>query len=150
MSYARTVVMLAIYARAATAFSSDNLTSARAFEQAFRHAHDSHHSVEMERLVCWDRTTPKMRQAMQGALREGMPYPIDAIGIYPYAIEANVHGPLQHPNITPESVFAVRYFTGKEEGHPIIIETHYIIGKKDGRFQFVVGSRPPLSFTHIE
>src|SRR5205823_12063106 len=88
--------------------------------------------------------------ALPISLRESIRYPIDAIAIYPYAIEARVNGPLKHPNIKPASVFNVRYFSGKEEGHRMIVETHYIIGKKDGRFQFVVGSRRPLSFTHLE
>ena len=150
MNYAGIGVALAIYGSAATALASTDLTSLKGFEQAFRRAHDSHQPAELERLVCWDRTTLKMRKDMREALRECIQDPIDAIAIYPYAIEARVHGPLQRPNIKPESIFNVRYFSGKEEGHPIIIETHYIIGKKDGRYQFVVGSRRPLSFTHIE
>ncbi|HET7227867.1 MAG TPA: hypothetical protein VFJ55_04435 [Chthoniobacterales bacterium] len=149
MSYG-IVVALAIYGSAATAPASYDLRSLKGFEQAFRRAHDSHQPAEMERLVCWDGTTPEMRKGMREALREGIRYPIDAIEAYPYAIEARVHGPLQRPNIKPESVFSVRYFTGREEGHLMIIEIHYIIGKKNGRFQFVVGSRRPLSFTHIE
>ncbi|PYL81818.1 MAG: hypothetical protein DMF23_13800 [Verrucomicrobia bacterium] len=112
MSYAGIVVALAIYGSAATAFASDDLTSLKGFEQAFRRAHDSHQPAEMERLVCWDGTTSKMRKDMREALRESIRYPIDAIAIYPYAIEARVNGPL--------------------------------------RFQFVVGSRRPLSFTHLE
>ena len=145
MSYAGIVVALAIYGSAATAFASDDLTSLNGFEQAFRRAHDSHQPSEMERLVCWDGTTPKMRKDMREALSESIRYPIDAIAIYPYAIEARVNGPLKHPNIKPASVFNVRYFSGREEGHRMIVETHYIIGKKDGGFQFVVGSRPPAS-----
>jgi len=150
MSYAGIVVALAIYGSAATAFGSDDLTSLKGFEQAFRRAHDSHQPAEMERLVCWDGTTSKMRKDMREALRESIRYPIDAIAIYPYAIEARVNGPLKHPNIKPALVFNVRYFSGKEEGHRMIVETHYIIGKKDGRFQFVVGSRRSLSFTHLD
>jgi hypothetical protein len=150
MNYFGIVVALAICGRAATAFASDDLTSLKNFEQAFRRAHDSHQAAEMERLVCWDRTTPKMRKEMREALHDGIRYPIDAIAIYPYAIEARVNGSLEHPNITPTSIFNVRYFSGKEEGHTMIIEVHYIIGKKDGRFQFVVARRRPLSFTHLE
>src|SRR5204862_7880124 len=101
MSDAGIVVALAIYGSAATAFASADLTSLKGFEQAFRRAHDSHQPAEIERMVCWDRTTSNMRKDMREALRERIRYHIDAIAIYPYAIAASVNGPHEHPTITP-------------------------------------------------
>jgi hypothetical protein len=97
MSYAGIVVALAVYGSVAIAFASDDLTSPKGFEQAFRRAHDSHQPAEMERLVCLDGATPKMRKDMREALLESIRLPIDAIAIYPYSIEARVDGPSSTP-----------------------------------------------------
>jgi hypothetical protein len=132
------------------ALGKEYLTTLRGFEAAFRRAHDSHRLSDLERLVCWDRTTEKMRHDMREVLREGLRDRIDGVDTFAYAIEAQVNGPLQHANIKPSIVFRVRYLSGREEGHRRIVETHYIVGKKDETLQFVVGDRWPISAMHLE
>jgi hypothetical protein len=113
--------------------AADDLTTLKGFERAFRRAHDRHDVRRMESLVCWDATTPQMRQHMHFVLIEGLRRPIGRIEITTFTKRTAPEWE-RDPNIKPAYVFTV-WYSGETT---IVPYTARFIGRKRGRFYFVV------------
>jgi hypothetical protein len=127
-------VALGMSLLALSAFAKDDLTTVKGFEAAYRRAHDTGNVRALESLVCWDRTTTKMRRDMRETLRVGLELEIAHIEIIPFASGKGAFKMPHNVNLQPTHVFTVWY---KHEG---LVGTSYLIAKKIQRFYFAVSS----------
>jgi hypothetical protein len=120
-----------------TTLAKEDLTTLQGLQGAFRRAHDSGSIRRLESLVCWDRTTPQQRHEMREALQDGLEDRIHRMEIVPFPAEHPL-GPLPNtlhdPNLKPTHLLLVWYDLGVFRG------TRYPVGKKNGRYYFVVGN----------
>lgn len=133
----------ALFVTLSAAYAVDDLGTLKGFETAFRRSYDRHDIHRLESLFCWDGTTSVRRRQMHSFLIKEFGRTIDSIEITPFTNRAAPKW-WEDPSVKPEYVFTVWYSYDR----PRFMFYPYLIGRKRGKFCFIVWRRPVLLPTY--
>jgi hypothetical protein len=129
--------------------AAQGASTVEAFEAAFRSANASKDFRRLEQLVWWEQTKPKARENMRSVLHQGFGHSIHRIDVDRFSSAKAIYPP-QNPNLKPTHVFTVWSVTGRDRLGTQITGTFYTLGRKDGRFYFVISDNSPIMAVHYE
>jgi len=99
--------------------------------------------------VWWEHTKPETGEDMRNVLRQEFGHPVRRIDIGRFSWVQAIYPP-RNPNLKPTHFFTVWSVTGRDRFGTQITGTFYTLGRKDGRFYFLVSDQWPVMTMHYE
>jgi len=129
--------------------AAQDTSTVQGFEAAFRGANASKDFRRLEQLVWWEHAKPKAREDMRDVLRQEFGHPIRRIQVSRFFWQNAIYPP-KNPNLRPTHFFTFWSFNDRDKLGERISGTFYTLGRKDGRFYFLVSDQWPVSTMHYE
>ena len=124
---------------ATSAFAADDLASLAGFESAFRRALEARDVDQLDRLTCWDGVSAQDRTRWHDIYFTTCFYEIDRFKVVPATEAVDTLRSFGHLSLTPIYVFDVHYHLRPlPNTRTRFFSAHYPVGRKNGRFYFVV------------
>jgi hypothetical protein len=149
MSHAVVASLLSALLFSPLLVAAQDTSTLRGFEAAFRRANASKDFRALEQLVWWAHAKPKACEEMRNVLSQEFGHPIRRIDTERFSWAHAIYAP-RNPNLRPAHFFTVWSVTGRDRFGTQITGTFCTLGRKDGRFYFIVSDQWPVMSMHYE